>query len=224
MISTTSAVRGVAPWCIAALVGACGAAAHTPSPPPRDPARPAGKASAPRASDVMAPVAASLPPRDLVVAQRLGNAYLWAPSWYPWYYLWSTGPEDALLATDEASALGVYASACATVPLVAHRVSPLAWSVGLDEVKDGAIIHFPLAAGPPDTLLAHLRCYRVWLATSDVPVPDDSPLLLRGLDITVHAAANTIDVLISARDPVAVPVLKDRLRRTAGGATQPRQR
>jgi hypothetical protein len=201
--------------CVAALIGGCGG---SPSRGVASPARPAPAvtpSSKSRVDERPRPVAPRRAEDELVVSHRFGNEHVWAPSWYPWYYLWSTAPDDGLLGTNRASAVDVYAVACATVPLAAHGVTPFASDVlGYDEVNDGAIVHFALAAGPPEALLAHLRCHRAWLVAAQSPAPSESALALHGLDVTVHASPDTIEVLISARDPVVVTVLKERLRRT----------
>jgi hypothetical protein len=133
----------------------------------------------------------------------------------PWFYYWDAD-EHARLAQEhrsEAAAIEAeYAQACGTTPAADVSVSPLQrWAIGGQPAPRGAIVYLSSDAGPPERVLAAMRCHRAWMMLGRNGM-DDCPLDLAGIEVVAHATADSIEVLITTRDPSLVAELQ---RRTA---------
>jgi len=90
-------------------------------------------------------------------------------------------------------------------------VSPIVrYAVGAWRVSSGAIVYLSPSAGPPDRLLARIRCHRAFmmLAPSDM---DDCPLDLPDVELDARGDANGITLSLSVRDARLVPELQRRV-------------
>ena len=132
-----------------------------------------------------------------------GSAYhhpTWSYSsgWYPWYY-WSPDDEHRALAEahrDSAEQLKLqYDAACATLPAGAAASSPLETStMSTSPIEGGIVFHLGEAAGPPDRLLAQLRCHRAWLKLAPTPGAADDPLQVDGVTWLARAGRAEVEV------------------------------
>lgn len=132
----------------------------------------------------------------------------------PWYRSWDTGAEhDRLAQTHRAKAAELqaeYQEACGDMPASEASVSPLeSYGVGGWNTTTGVIMYLAPDAGPPDRLLARMKCHRaaMMLAPSGM---EDCPLDLPGIALDARGDRDGITVSIVARDPRLVPELQRR--------------
>lgn len=135
--------------------------------------------------------------------------------WSPWYYYWDPRAEYVALADAHRTAADElrvrYESACALVPRGAEAVSPLAAYATASETMDrGVVILLAPEAGPPEAVLARLRCRRAWLALEPRPDAADEPLLLDGAIAVAHANDAGTVVMLTVMDRAAVAELRRR--------------
>lgn len=139
--------------------------------------------------------------------QVVGSGYhhpTWSYSsgWYPWYY-WSPDDEHRELAQahrDSAEQLKLqYEAACANLPRGADVSSPLDTSVGsVSPIEGGIAFHLAETAGPPDRVLAQLRCHRAWLKLAPTPGAAEDPLQVDGVTWLTRAGRGEIEVRATA--------------------------
>ncbi|MBZ0236960.1 MAG: hypothetical protein K8M05_31820 [Deltaproteobacteria bacterium] len=137
--------------------------------------------------------------------------------WYPWYYYWDPAVEAAALADAHRAAAEElqirYDSACALVPRELEGTSALQeYATGSDPLDAGVVVHLAPEAGPPDVVLAGLRCYRAWLMLERRDGTDDEPLLLDGVVLVAHAGKAGTELMLTVGDKDDVAELQ---RRTA---------
>ena len=135
--------------------------------------------------------------------------------WYPWYYYWDPAVEAAALAGAHRAAAEElqirYDSACALVPRGLEGTSSLEkYATGSDPLDAGIVVHLAPEAGPPDVVLAGLRCYRAWLMLEPREGADDEPLLVDGVVLVAHAGDAGTEVMLTVTDKDAVPELQRR--------------
>jgi len=133
-----------------------------------------------------------------------------------WYGSWDTSAEHQRLALAHRSAAAQleddYARSCGDSPAEAASVSPLQrFGMGGSPIPGGTLVLLSTEAGPPDRLLAALRCHRAWmmLGRSDM---DDCPLDLAGLQVNARGDEHGIELTLTVSDPRLVDELR---RRTA---------
>jgi hypothetical protein len=131
-----------------------------------------------------------------------------------WSGSWDTAAEHRTLAEyhrDAAAQLEAeYEAACGDTPAAVASVSPLQrYGIGGSAVPGGTLLLLAPDAGPPDRLLAAMRCHRAWmmLGRSDM---DDCPLDLPGLQVDARGDANRIELTITVPDPKLVDELRRR--------------
>ena len=132
----------------------------------------------------------------------------------PWYRSWDTAAEhERMAATHRAKAAEIQAAfdeACGATPGREAQVSPLqTYGVGGWNTATGVILYLSPDAGPPDKLMAQLRCHRaaMMLAPSGM---EDCPLDLPDVALDARGDAGGVTVSISVRDPKLVPELQRR--------------
>ncbi len=89
-------------------------------------------------------------------------------------------------------------------------MSPLQrYGVGGSEIAGGTMVLLSADAGPPDRLLAAMRCHRAWmmLGSSDMA---DCPLDLPGIRVAARGDVTGIELDITVADPLLVPELRRR--------------
>lgn len=139
-----------------------------------------------------------------------------------WYGMWDTAPEYRRRADVHRSAAAQleaeYAEACAEVPTGLALVSPLQrYAIGGSPVDRGALVLLSPDAGPPDRLLAAMRCHRAWMMLGRADM-GDCPLDLPGIQVSAHGDANGIELTITVSDPALVPELRRRADRNLEAA------
>ena len=103
-----------------------------------------------------------------------------------------------------------YETACGDTPGSVASISPLQrYGIGGSPIPDGTLILLTPDAGPPDKLLAAMRCHRAWmmLGRNDM---DDCPLDLPNIHVEAHGDANGIQLTITVSDPSLVGELRRR--------------
>lgn len=146
------------------------------------------------------------------------------PAAMPWYRSWDTGAEHERLAeTHRAKAAEIHAQydeACGDLPAGEANVSPLAsYGVGGWNTAAGVIMYLVPEAGPPDRLIARMKCHRaaMMLAPSGM---EDCPLDLPNVVLDARGDADGITVSITVRDPKLVPELQRRAAHDLEAAAQ----
>lgn len=132
----------------------------------------------------------------------------------PWLGTWDTTAEHRRNAAVHRSAAAQieaeYQNACGDAPVETVSMSPLRrYGVGGSSVPGGTVVILRPEAGPPDRLLAAMRCHRAWMMLQRTDMPD-CPLDLPGIQVSAHGDANAIDVTITVADPALVPELRRR--------------
>ena len=132
----------------------------------------------------------------------------------PWMRRWDTGNDDEQIAaihrSRAAELQAEFEQACGSRPLAEISISPLQrYSIGVTRTASGATFLLAPAAGPPDRLMADIRCHRAWMMLSPSNM-EDCPLDLPGLQIDAHGDADSITVSLAVRDPSLVAELQRR--------------
>lgn len=182
------------------------------------------------------PRAAGTHPEDMTATEHLAQArqeslraaatgsrgYGYAPGpyttpryfgyWYPWYYQWDPAAEHEALADAHRAAaeeLQVrFDSACALVPRGLEATSPLAaYATRKHPLANGVVFQLAPEAGPPDAVLAGIRCHRAWLMLEPRAGIGDEPLLLDGVVFVTHAGATGTEVMLTVSDKTLLPEL-----------------
>ena len=131
----------------------------------------------------------------------------------PWFYYWDTDEHARLAAVHRSAAAALeadYEDACGPASNAEASVSPIErYAVGGAPADRGAVIYLDASAGPPERVLAAMRCHRAWMMLGRTKM-DDCPLDLAGIEVVAHATGVTIEVLITTRDPSLVGELQRR--------------
>jgi hypothetical protein len=131
-----------------------------------------------------------------------------------WFGTWDTVAEhqrQALHHRSDAAALEAeYEQACGDTPHESLSISPLQrYGVGGSAAPDGMVVLLTADAGPPDKLLAAMRCHRAWMMLGHAGM-EDCPLDLPGIRVSARGDANGIELTITVADPALVPELRRR--------------
>jgi len=103
-----------------------------------------------------------------------------------------------------------YQEACGDSSHAQVSVSPLVrFGVGGSAIPGGTLVLLSPDAGPPDKLLAAMRCHRAWMMLGRTGM-DDCPLDLPGLHVSARGDANGIELSITIDDPSLVNELRRR--------------
>jgi hypothetical protein len=105
-----------------------------------------------------------------------------------------------------------YEQACGTTPAAVASISPLQrYGIGGSVTTDGSLVILSPEAGPPDRLLAEMRCHRAWMMLGRSEM-DDCPLDLPGLRVSARGDATQIELTLTVENAKLIPELQ---RRTA---------
>jgi hypothetical protein len=144
-----------------------------------------------------------------------------------WTHSWEPSDRDeqerlARLHRSQAAALQAeYEEACGSRSIDVS-VSPLVrYGVGGWNTSTGVILYLTPAAGPPERLLAALKCHRAWMMLAPFDM-EHCPLDLPGLRLDAHGERDVITVSITVRDPKLVEELQRRAARDLEMAAQQR--
>jgi hypothetical protein len=131
-----------------------------------------------------------------------------------WFGTWDTAAEHDRLAQVHRSAAAQleaeYTEACGETPADVVSVSPLQrYAVGGSPTANGMLVLLSAEAGPPDRLLAAMRCHRAWMMLGRTDM-DDCPLDLPGLQVSARGDASGIELTMTVSDASLVPELRRR--------------
>jgi hypothetical protein len=131
-----------------------------------------------------------------------------------WFGTWDTATEHRRLAavhrSDAAQLQAEYESACRDLPAEVVSVSPLQrYAIGGNPVPNGTLVLLSPDAGPPDGLLAMMRCHRAWMMLGRTDM-DACPLDVPGLHVSARGDASGIELTITVDDPSLVDELRRR--------------
>jgi hypothetical protein len=142
----------------------------------------------------------------------------------PWYRSWDTaGEHDRIATIHRAQAAEIHAQydeACRDMPASDAQISPLeVYGIGGWNTTTGVIVYLSPDAGPPDQLIAWMKCHRaaMLLAPSDM---EDCPLDLPDIAVDVRGDADGVAVSIVVRNLDLVPELQRRAARDLEAAAQ----
>jgi hypothetical protein len=141
--------------------------------------------------------------------------YLRGRAWAPWTYSWDPATEhlaerDAHLAAAETLETR-YRKACADVPVGAESGSPLSGrAISASPIDGGVLLLLDPAAGPPDQVLAEIRCHRAWLVLEDRPGLADDVVALDHVRYSAQVRDEAIELRVTARSKDQVEELRRR--------------
>jgi hypothetical protein len=142
----------------------------------------------------------------------------------PWYRSWDTAGEHGRLAdVHRAQAAEIHAQydeACRDLPASDARLSPLqVHGIGGWNTTTGVILYLSPDAGPPDQLIARMKCHRaaMMLAPSTM---EDCPLDLPGIALDARGDDGGITVSVVVRNPDLVLELQRRAAHELEAAAQ----
>lgn len=141
-----------------------------------------------------------------------------------WLGSWDTTEDHRRLARYHRSAAAEleaeYEQACGETGIEAASMSPVQrFGIGGSPIANGTLVLLVADAGPPDKLLAAMRCHRAWMMLGKSNM-DDCPLDLPGLHVDARGDANGIELSMTVADPALV----DELRRRAAHDLEAAQR
>lgn len=139
-------------------------------------------------------------------------------SWYPWYYYWDPAAGHEELARAHARA-GVeleleVRKACAGIS-DRDTTSPLADATRVERIERWVVFHLSNDAGPPDRVLARLRCERTRMMQMGASDRDRDPTCLPGVVWTAHAGSAGVELMATAPDAAGAVELVRRATREA---------
>jgi len=146
----------------------------------------------------------------------------------PWFRSWDTAGEHSRLAEihrAQAAEIEVqFDEACRDLPAGDAQVSPLqVYSVGGWNTTTGVILYLSPDAGPPDRLLARMKCHRAAMRVAPSSM-EDCPLDLPDIAVDARGDDHTITVSIVARNPELVGELQRRAAHDVEAAAQLRSK
>jgi hypothetical protein len=132
----------------------------------------------------------------------------------PWTRTWDTvADHERLAAIHRGAAEQLYAEydeACGSRSYSEVSVSPIErYGIGGTSIADGVTIYLSPEAGPPDKLLADMRCHRAWMMLAPTNM-DACPLDLAGLKVSAKGDDKSIEVTITIADQRLVEELQRR--------------
>jgi hypothetical protein len=130
-----------------------------------------------------------------------------------WYGTWDVTEHERLAETHRSQAAALnrqYEDLCAGVPASDVSKSPLKrYGIGGWNTASGVIVYLSPDAGPPERLLAQLRCHRAWMMLAPADM-DDCPLDLAGLVLDARGDVDGVTVSLTVRDRNLVRELQRR--------------
>jgi hypothetical protein len=147
-------------------------------------------------------------------ARGAGPGDLRQPIAIPWYRSWDTAAEHERLAqTHRAKAAEIqehYDEQCGDTPPAEAARSPLEiYGIGGWNTATGVIMYLTPDAGPPDRLIARMKCHRASMMLAARGM-EDCPLDLPNIALDARGDSDGITVSIVIRDPDLVPELQRR--------------
>ena len=147
-----------------------------------------------------------------------GGSY-WSHGYYPWAYSWSStwdaGESHFAQAEQHQTAAGVlekrYRDTCALVaPNTAARSPFVGFVQSVAPTERGIVLRLSRDAGPPDVLLAEIQCHTAWLQLEPRPEANSDITAVKGVDYSIRATVEGLDVSITSSEPAAVAEVRRR--------------
>ena len=144
-----------------------------------------------------------------------------------WTRSWDASADHERLAavhrSKAAELQAAYDEACGTRPAEEVARSPLQrYGVGGWNTATGVIVYLAPEAGPPDRLLADMKCHRAWMMLAPAVGMDACPLDLPGLQVDARGDGGGITLSIAVRDPSLIGELQRRAAHDLEAAAQQR--
>lgn len=150
-----------------------------------------------------------------------------APRFGAWLGGWDTTEDHRRLAMIHRSAAAEleseYQQACGETPTNFASISPIQrFGVGGSPIAGGTLVLLAPEAGPPDKLLAAMRCHRAWMMLGKSNM-DDCPLDLPGLHVDARGDEHGIELSVTVSNPALVDELRRRAAHDLEAAQRPRK-
>jgi hypothetical protein len=131
-----------------------------------------------------------------------------------WYRSFDSARNESRLAaqhrTEVARIHAEFDEACAELAGTDVTISPLQrFGLGGIPTEHGVVIVLSRDAGPPNRLMAALRCHRAWMMLGEAGM-ENCPLDMRGLKLQTYGDETGISVEITTSDRSLVPELQRR--------------
>ncbi|HEY5945808.1 MAG TPA: hypothetical protein VIV40_09965 [Kofleriaceae bacterium] len=131
-----------------------------------------------------------------------------------WHRTWDTAADQeraAAVHRSEAQAIYTeYQEACGDRATKDVSVSPIVkYGVGGNPTKDGVVLYLSSEAGPPERLMADLKCHRAWMRIAPANM-EICPLDLAGLQVDAKGSPDGITLTLTVSDPKLIPELQRR--------------
>jgi hypothetical protein len=132
----------------------------------------------------------------------------------PWHRTWDTAADQeraAAVHRSEAQALyAAYEEACGQRSTSEVATSPIVkYGISGSPTADGVVIYLSMQAGPPERLMADLKCHRAWMRLAPANM-ENCPLDLAGLQVEATGGADAITLTLTVRDRALIPELQRR--------------
>jgi hypothetical protein len=142
----------------------------------------------------------------------------------PWYRSWDTaGEHERIAGIHRAEAAEIHAQfdeACRDMPETDIRISPLeVYGIGGWNTTTGVIVYLSPDAGPPDRLIARIKCHRAAMRVAPSNM-EDCPLDLPDIALDARGDAGGITVSIVVRNLDLVSELQRRAAHDLEAAAQ----
>jgi hypothetical protein len=133
----------------------------------------------------------------------------------PWGWSWDAQADWERLAAIHRGEAGeidaAFNEACAGRSLTQISVSPLSrYGVGGTKTPDGVVMYLSPEAGPPERLLADVRCHRAWMMLAPRNDMESCPLDLAGVHVDATGDSTGVTVTITVSDRALVAELQRR--------------
>jgi hypothetical protein len=131
-----------------------------------------------------------------------------------WYRAFDSARNESRLAaqhrTEAARIQAEFDEACAELTGAEITTSPLQrYGLGGIPTETGVVVVLAREAGPPNRLMAALRCHRAWMMLGEAGM-ENCPLDMKGLKIQTYGDETGISVEITVNDRALVPELHRR--------------
>jgi hypothetical protein len=133
----------------------------------------------------------------------------------PWLRSWNVAGDHARMAQihrGEAAAIQAeFDEACASRTAADIAISPLErYGLSGSNIENGVVMYLAVTAGPPEKLLADMRCHRAWMLMSPPAGMENCPLDLPGIAVEAKGDREGISVTIVESNPSMVAELQRR--------------
>lgn len=135
----------------------------------------------------------------------------------PWHRSWDTTAEHqraaAVHRSQAESMYAEYEEACGQRTATEVSTSPIVqYGIGGSPTADGVVVYLSTKAGPPERLMAELKCHRAWMQLAPENM-EGCPLDISGLQIEATGGPDAITLTLTVKDRSLIPELQKRVAR-----------